>query len=202
MTDLPMAEWLANLILATGVAMLLGSVGLATLGYLRARKRMVRPQARQTAVAPAPLSRDEEPRPLASLLPEQRQRFIRDWRALQAHAAASPADALILADVLIAQVLHACGHPLMLERAHSTLAASDSMSREDEIAHTYLLGHASVTRLAQGWPCEDEIRIALVRYQLVFDELVNEPDEDAPAFTLHRGRIVALDSPSAPRLDG
>lgn len=93
MTDLPMAEWLANLILATGVAMLLGSVGLATLGYLRARKRMVRPQARQTAVAPAPLSRDEEPRPLASLLPEQRQRFIRDWRALQAHAAASPADA-------------------------------------------------------------------------------------------------------------
>ncbi|TYC85253.1 hypothetical protein [Novosphingobium sp. BW1] len=202
MTDLPMAEWLANLILATGVAMLLGSVGLATLGYLRARKRMASLLATKPNVAWAPLSRDEEVRLLAPLLPEQRQRFIHDWRVVQARAAESPANALILADVLVAQVLDACGHPLMLERAHGTLAASESMTREEEIAHTYLLGHASVTRLARGWPGEDEIRIALARYQLVFDELINEPDEEAPAFTLQRGRIVALDSPVAPRFDG
>ncbi|HKU80917.1 MAG TPA: hypothetical protein VJP76_02015 [Candidatus Tumulicola sp.] len=87
-----------------------------------------------------------------ALSPEARDRYVRQWRDVQARFADEPRAALLQADVLIARVMDDCGYPV----AESVLP------------------HAA-PGLAGLTDSEGE-RQALVHYRSVFEELVGSAE--------------------------
>src|SRR5579863_6130894 len=103
---------------------------------------------------------------------EAAARFRESWRAIQAQFVDDPRTALNSADRLLAEVMSARGYPVtdFEERAQEI-----SVHHASVVEH-YRAGHEIAVRHAQGHATTEDLRLAMIHYRTLFDDLVGAPE--------------------------
>ena len=112
--------------------------------------------------------RKYEIRPLA---PDVRDRYIQQWRLVQARFVDEPQRAVGQADQLLGEVMAARGYPV----ADFEQQAEDLSVHHGRVIEHYRAGHAIALRHARGEATTEDMRQALIHYRELFQELVQEP---------------------------
>lgn len=109
-----------------------------------------------------------EIRPLA---PAERRRFADAWHAAKARFVDDPAVALADADRAITGVMAARGYPVDdFDARYESLTVDHG-----DVARHYRAGRELARKQKEGRATTEDLRQALVHYEALFDELVNEP---------------------------
>lgn len=125
---------------------------------------------------------------LHPLTPMQRDEFILAWRQVQAQFVDDPAGAVTRADVLLGDVMTSRGYPVaQFEQRYADL----SVDHAEVVAH-YRTGHAIAQSHARGQAGTEELRLAMIHYRALFDDLVNEPEDFSPVIEHRDGRVHDL----------
>lgn len=106
---------------------------------------------------------------LRPLTPSDRQRFAEDWAAVQRRFVDDPAGAVTQADTLVNSVLVARGYPV-----------DDFEKRADDISvnypamvQNYRSAREVMARHAQTQSSTEDLRLAMVNFRSLFDELLD-----------------------------
>ena len=111
-----------------------------------------------------------------------RDRYIEQWRVVQARFVDDPDATLDEADRLLGEVMAARGYPV----ADFEQQAADLSVNHPLVIEHYRAGHAIAVRHARGQTSTEDLRQALVSYRALFRELVDEPARvSAAAATRH-----------------
>jgi hypothetical protein len=143
---------------------------------LRARFGPEYDQVLHSARTPAEAERELQERQsrvdsfsIKSLSREESDHFAATWRSVQAQFVDEPRSAVINADRLIGQVMHARGYPV-----------EDPGRRLDDLSvdHAHVLNHYRagreiVARHEKGLATTEDLRQAMVHFRALFDELVS-----------------------------
>ena len=106
-------------------------------------------------------------RPLGS---KERGEFIDEWREVKAVFVDSPVEAVHHADRLLAKIMTARGYPMGdFDRRYEDLTVDHG-----EVARHYREGHDIVVRDASGQASTEDLRQAMIHFEALFDDLVNE----------------------------
>ena len=104
---------------------------------------------------------------LRELAREDAERFGTIWRSVQAQFVDDPRRAVVEADRLIGEVMHARGYPI-----------DDSNRRLDDLSvdHAHVIGHYRagrdiVAKHERGQASTEDLRQAMVHFRALFDEL-------------------------------
>jgi hypothetical protein len=109
------------------------------------------------------------------LSPEDRARFVAEWRKVQSRFVDNPKDATTHADDLLDQVMTARGYPDGdLDRRLGDLSVDHAQTVQD-----YRAANDTVLRHSRGEADTEDMRQAIIHYRTLFDELVGER-ETAP----------------------
>ena len=107
----------------------------------------------------------------------ERVEFSRDWRNTKAVFVDSPVEAVHHADRLLADIMQARGYPMAdFDRRYEDLTVDHG-----EVARHYREGHEIVLRHGRGQSTTEELRRAMIHFEALFDDLVNEVPEDTDA---------------------
>lgn len=113
-----------------------------------------------------------EIRPLA---PAERDRFTGEWHAAKARFVDDPAVAVSDADRAIAGVMKARGYPVDdFDARYESLTVGHG-----DVARHYRAGRELARKQREGRATTEDLRQALVHYEALFEELVNEAPEGA-----------------------
>lgn len=93
--------------------------------------------------------------------------FIEQWRRVQARFVDDPRAALADADRLIERLMAARGYPIS---DFEERAADISVDHPRVVEH-YRAGHAIALRHTQGRASTEDMRVAMIHYRTLFDEL-------------------------------
>ena len=107
---------------------------------------------------------------LRPLEPSARDRYVQEWRLVQARFVDDPNNAMGAADRLLGEVMAARGYPV----ADFEQQADDLSVNHPLVIEHYRAGHAIAVRHAQGHATTEDLRQALIHYRALFDELVDE----------------------------
>lgn len=100
----------------------------------------------------------------------QRIEFSRDWRNTKAVFVDSPVEAVHHADRLLADIMQARGYPMAdFDRRYEDLTVDHG-----EVARHYREGHELVLRHGRGQGSTEDLRQAMIHFEALFDDLVNE----------------------------
>ena len=106
-------------------------------------------------------------RPLGS---KERGEFIDEWRQVKALFVDSPVEAVHHADRLLAKIMTARGYPMAdFDRRYEDLTVDHG-----EVARHYREGHEIVERDGRGEASTEDLREAMIHFEALFDDLVNE----------------------------
>jgi len=115
----------------------------------------------------------------------ERMEFSRDWRNTKAVFVDSPVEAVHHADRLLSDIMQARGYPMAdFDRRYEDLTVDHG-----EVARHYRYGHDIVMRHGKGQASTEDLRQAMIHFEALFDDLVNEVTgdvQDAPV----RGRVT------------
>lgn len=104
------------------------------------------------------------------LEPRQRSEFIEEWREVKAVFVDSPVEAVHHADRLLTKIMTARGYPMGdFDRRYEDLTVDHG-----EVARHYREGHEIVVRDASGQASTEDLRQAMIHFEALFDDLVNE----------------------------
>ena len=107
----------------------------------------------------------------------ERVEFSREWRNVKAVFVESPVEAVHHADRLLAEIMKARGYPMAdFDRRYEDLTVDHG-----EVARHYREGHEIVTRHGRGQGSTEDLRQAMIHFEALFDDLVNEVPEDTDA---------------------
>ena len=109
-------------------------------------------------------------RPLAS---GERARFAESWRRIEARFFDSPAGAVKEADQLLGDVLSTRGYPVS---TYDRRTADLSVHHPSVLTH-YRAVHDIELGLTQGRAATQELRLAMLHYRMLFEELVGRPEK-------------------------
>ena len=113
------------------------------------------------------------------LTPQQRDDAIREWREVKAIFVESPVEAVLHADRLLSRIMQARGYPMAdFDRRYEDLTVEHS-----EVARHYREGHEITVRHEEGKASTEDLRQAMIHFEALFDDLVNEvalDDESKP----------------------
>jgi hypothetical protein len=98
----------------------------------------------------------------------QRDRFMTDWRSVEARFIDHPKGAVTEADELVATLLKARGYPV----SSFEQSAEDVSVNHPRIMDYYRSAHAIAVRPGQAEASTEELRAAMIDYRTLFDELV------------------------------
>ena len=103
---------------------------------------------------------------------EAADRFRFSWREIQAEFVDDPRTALKNADQLLGEVMSARGYPV---------ADFEERSEEISVNHAFVVehyraGHEIAVRHAQGRATTEDMRLAMIHYRTLFDDLLGEPE--------------------------
>lgn len=103
--------------------------------------------------------------------PGLRDRYAAEWAATQESFVDMPANAVVDAQHLVNAVLQGCGYPLM----HREQVISDL-----SVDHAGTLDHFRAAcdiseRIGAGTASTEDMRLAMIRYRMVFTELLGQP---------------------------
>ena len=104
----------------------------------------------------------------------ERVEFSREWRNVKAVFVDSPVEAVHHSDRLLAEIMKARGYPMAdFDRRYEDLTVDHG-----EVARHYRDGHDIVARHARGQASTEDLRQAMIHFEALFDDLVNEVPED------------------------
>lgn len=112
---------------------------------------------------------------ITPLTPQQRGDFAKEWREVKAVFVDSPVEAVHHADRLLSNIMRARGYPM----AHFERRYEDLTVDHGEVARHYREGHEITARHQQGKASTEELRQAMIHFEALFDDLVNEVTEDS-----------------------
>ncbi len=118
--------------------------------------------------------RRHEQLPLRPLTPEARQRYADRWTDVQERFVDDPAGAVGGADILITEVMRDRGYPA---EGYQQQVADLSVEHGWVLDH-YRSAHDVSTQVADGGVTTEELRLAMVHYRALFEDLLSH---DAPA---------------------
>jgi LPXTG-motif cell wall-anchored protein len=102
--------------------------------------------------------------------PKERGEFIDEWREVKAVFVDSPVEAVHHADRLLARIMTARGFPMGdFDRRYEDLTVDHG-----EVARHYRAGHDAVVRDGRGEASTEDLRQAMIHFEALFDDLVNE----------------------------
>jgi hypothetical protein len=102
-------------------------------------------------------------------LPEAaRVRFAEQWRLVQERFVDQPAEASGEADVLVSRVMAERGYPMGDFAAQADLISVD----HPDVVENYRIAHAIQERAAANQASTEDLRVALLRYRSLFEELL------------------------------
>jgi hypothetical protein len=104
-------------------------------------------------------------RPLAAA---ERSDYIQQWRRVQARFVDDPRTAVKEADRLIEIIMGARGYPM----TEFEERAADISVDHPLVVEQYRAGHAIALRHAQGHASTEDLRLAMLHYRTLFEELV------------------------------
>jgi len=104
----------------------------------------------------------------------ERVEFSREWRNVKAVFVDSPVEAVHHSDRLLAEIMKARGYPMAdFDRRYEDLTVDHG-----EVARHYRDGHDIVARHGRGQASTEDLRQAMIHFEALFDDLVNEVPED------------------------
>ena len=104
------------------------------------------------------------------LTPAERDGFSRDWRDVKAVFVNSPVEAVHHADRLLTEIMKTRGYPMAdFDRRYEDLTVDHG-----EVARHYRDGHDIVVRHGKGQASTEDLRQAMIHFEALFDDLVNE----------------------------
>jgi hypothetical protein len=106
--------------------------------------------------------------PIHSLEPEERNRFAEQWREAQSQFVDDPSAAIDRADQLVCEVMHARGYPM----ADFEGRAEDLSVDHPSVIRNYRAAHAIASKRGRSETSTEDMRLALVFYRDLFDELL------------------------------
>lgn len=102
--------------------------------------------------------------------PKERSEFIEEWREVKAVFVDSPVEAVHHADRLLAKIMTTRGFPMAdFDRRYEDLTVDHG-----EVARHYREGHDVVLRHGRGEASTEDLRQAMIHFEALFDDLVNE----------------------------
>ena len=108
------------------------------------------------------------------LTPQQRDAAITEWREVKAVFVDSPVEAVHHADRLLASIMKARGYPMAdFDRRYEDLTVDHG-----EVARHYREGHEITERHRLGQASTVDLRQAMIHFEALFDDLVNEVTDE------------------------
>lgn len=108
------------------------------------------------------------------LTPESRQRFAEAWRSDQARFVDDPKGAVVEADRLVADLMQVRGYPV----GDFEQRAADVSVDHPHVVQNYRTAHDIAVREKRGEASTEDLRVAMVHYRALFDDLLEsiEPE--------------------------
>jgi hypothetical protein len=106
--------------------------------------------------------------PLRDLEPAERECFLSQWNALQLRFVDSPKGAVTEADDLVVELMQARGYPA----ADFEQRAADVSVGHPIVVYNYRTAHEIAVRLHKGKASTEDLRIAMIHYRALFDDLI------------------------------
>jgi hypothetical protein len=100
----------------------------------------------------------------------ERDRFVAEWHTVQSRFVDHPRAAVTEADDLINAILEARGYPL----AGFEQRADDLSVTYPRIMENYRIAHSVALRPGQLEASTEELRVAMIQYRAIFDELLQD----------------------------
>jgi hypothetical protein len=123
------------------------------------------------------------------LNPDDRERFTREWRRTQAEFVDDPMGSMRHADVLLQDVMSTRGYPV----ENFEQVASDISVDHPTVVQNYRSGHDIAVRHQRGEAGTEDLRVAMIHYRELFDELVT--NEKSPESTASKSKRSSDDEP-------
>jgi len=135
--------------------------------------RAVKEGGSQQRAEAALVQRTERVRKLAirPLTAADRARFTESWSKVQARFVDGPGGAITDADKLLGDVMTTRGYPV----SDFEQRAADISVDHPLVLENYRLAHESALRQTKGQASTEDLRMAMIHYRTLFEELVGEP---------------------------
>jgi hypothetical protein len=104
----------------------------------------------------------------------ERDRFVSEWRTVEARFVERPTTAVVEADELISEVMRTRGYPMADFEKH---AEHISVKHPSVVEH-YRDGHDIIERQGRGAASTEDLRQAVLHYRALFEDLVNDGGAD------------------------
>ena len=101
----------------------------------------------------------------------ERERYSKQWLAVQSRFVDSPKGAVAEADDLVSTVMKARGYPV----ADFDQRAADISVDHPRVVENYRLAHEIALRVGKDAATTEELRTAMIHYRSLFEELVQVP---------------------------
>jgi FtsZ-interacting cell division protein ZipA len=112
--------------------------------------------------------------PIRELGAAERERFVTEWRAVQARFVDDPQASVSAADTLVTQLMEARGYPM----SNFEQRAADISVDHPRVVDNYRATHAIALRHRRGDATTEDLRKAIVYYRSLFDELLQTRTAD------------------------
>ena len=107
---------------------------------------------------------------IRALPPDERERFVTDWRNVQSRFVDDPKGAVQQADQLVDRVMRVRGYPM----SDFEQRAADISVDHPSVVQNYRTAHDIAVRHARGEAGTEDLRKAIIHYRNLFEELVTE----------------------------
>jgi hypothetical protein len=106
------------------------------------------------------------------LTPTERDRFADEWHDVQARFVDDPPGSIRDADRLVMEVMRVRGYPM----GEFEQCAEDLSVNHPRVVRNYRAAHAVALRREKGEASTEDLRVALVYYRELFDDLLGVPE--------------------------
>jgi len=110
---------------------------------------------------------------LRALTPADRARFVTAWEQVQVRFVDRPAGAVAEADQLLGDVMATRGYPV----GDFEQRAADISVDHPTVTQNYRAAHAIALNHFNGKATTEDLRLAMIHYRALFEELIREPAE-------------------------
>ena len=105
---------------------------------------------------------------IRALTTAERDRYVIDWKKIEAHFIDRPTTAVIEADELVELVMRTRGYPMAdFEKDAGLLSV-----KHPRVVEHYRAGHAIIDSQVRGAASTEDLRQAMLHYHALFDDLV------------------------------
>jgi hypothetical protein len=131
--------------------------------------RAVRETGSRTAAEDNLIARAEEAKTfdIRALTPAERERFVADWKKIEAQFVERPTTAVVEADELIASVMRTRGYPMADFDKYAELLSV----KHPRVVEHYRAGHAIIDSHSRGAASTEDLRQAMLHYRALFEDL-------------------------------